>query len=552
MLQHLNISNYALIEKSDIEFDEGMSVITGETGAGKSIMLGALGLLLGGRADVQVLQNKEQKCIVEATFDVAKYGLRTMFEDEEVDYDDETIIRREILPNGKSRAFVNDQPVNVSFLKTLGNKLIDIHSQHQNLLLSDDSFHLNIVDTVAHDEAERLEYRGIYDQYVSLQSRERAMVEDNERMKRDLDYLEFQLRELQELKLVEDEDKELEIEQERLSNAEDIKLQLSESINLLEGNEQSVIPALKQLSNSISKVDRFLPKDTDATNRLSSARIDIEDLLRTFTGVYDSLEVDPQRLEYVDSRLNAIYNLEKKHRVESVNDLIKLREDLSEKVGHITNFDEQLELLREEIGKVLNNLSVAADRLSEKRLSVFADIQKYVEAHLHDMGMRNAVFTIGHKRSEVYSAAGNDELHFLFAANLGGVPTDISKVASGGEMSRVMLSIKSLLSHSKSLPTIIFDEIDTGVSGDVADKMGGIMNQMAENMQVIAITHLPQVAAKGGRHYQVYKEDTAESTVSHIKALSSEDRVTEIAKMLSGSRVTDAAIQNARELLSAE
>ncbi|MCQ2201943.1 MAG: DNA repair protein RecN [Bacteroidales bacterium] len=552
MLQHLNISNYALIEKSDIEFDEGMSVITGETGAGKSIMLGALGLLLGGRADVQVLQNKDQKCIVEATFDVAKYGLNALFEEEEVDYDDETIIRREILPNGKSRAFVNDQPVNVSFLKLLGNKLIDIHSQHQNLLLSDGSFHLNIVDTVAQDDAERLEYRGLYDQYVSLQARERSMVEDNERMKRDLDYMEFQLRELQDLKLVEDEDKELEIEQERLSNAEDIKMQLSESINLMEGNEQSIIPALKQLSNSVTKIDRFLPNDTDAANRITSARIDIEDLLRTFSGVYDSLEVDPQRLEYVDSRLNAIYNLEKKHRVESVNDLIKLRDDLSEKVGHIANFDEQLDLLREEIEKVLSNLTVVADKLSEKRQSVFADIQKYVESHLHDMGMRNAVFTIGHKRSEVYTATGNDELHFLFAANLGGVPTDISKVASGGEMSRVMLSIKSLLSRSKSLPTIIFDEIDTGVSGDVADKMGSIMNKMADNMQVIAITHLPQVAAKGGRHYQVYKEDTAESTVSHIRALSSDDRVTEIAKMLSGSRVSDAAIQNAKELLSAE
>lgn len=552
MLQHLNISNYALIEKSDIEFDEGMSVITGETGAGKSIMLGALGLLLGGRADLQVLQNKEQKCIVEATFDISKYGMNALFEEEEVDYDDETIIRREILPNGKSRAFVNDQPVNVSFLKVLGNKLIDIHSQHQNLLLSDDSFQLNIVDTVAQDEAERIEYRGLYEQYVSLQSRERSMVDDNERMKRDLDYLEFQLRELQELKLVEDEDKELEIEQERLSNAEDIKIQISESINLLEGNEQSIIPALKQLANGVSKIDRFLPGDTDATNRITSARIDIEDLLRTFSGVYDSLEVDPKRLEYVDSRLNVIYNLEKKHRVESVNDLIKLRDELSEKVGHIVNFDEQLELLREEIAKVLNNLTIVADKLSEKRQSVFADIQKYVESHLHDMGMRNAVFTIGHKRSEVYTSTGNDELHFLFAANLGGAPTDISKVASGGEMSRVMLSIKSLLSRSKSLPTIIFDEIDTGVSGDVADKMGSIMTQMAQNMQVIAITHLPQVAAKGGRHYQVYKEDTAESTVSHIRALSSEDRVTEIAKMLSGSRVSDAAIQNAKELLSAE
>lgn len=551
MLQNLNISNYALIERSTIEFDEGMSVITGETGAGKSIMLGALGLLLGGRADVQVLQNKEQKCVVEATFDVSKYNLKSLFSEEDVDYDDQTIIRREILPTGKSRAFVNDQPVNVSFLKQLGNKLIDIHSQHQNLLLSDESFHLNIVDTVAQCDKEFSAYQAVYSEYSALLSKEKSMVEDNDRMKRDLDYLQFQLKELQDLKLTEHEDVELEMEQEKLANAEDIKMQLSESVNILEGSEMSVIPALKQLTNSIAKIDRFLPKDTNAHQRIESARIDIEDLMHTFSQVCDSLDVDPQRLEYVDSRLNAIYSLEKKHRVENVDALIALRDELSRKVGLITNFDEQLEDLRKELSQVQSKLQSVADALSNKRLSVFDQIKQYVESHLHDMGMRNAVFTIGHARTDKYSSTGNDEIHFLFAANLGGTPTDISKVASGGEMSRVMLSIKSLLSRSKNLPTIIFDEIDTGVSGDVADKMGGIMTQMASNMQVIAITHLPQVAAKGNRHYQVYKQDTAETTISHIRSLSPEERVTEIAKMLSGSRISDAAIQNAKELLGA-
>lgn len=551
MLQNLNISNYALIERSTIEFDEGMSVITGETGAGKSIMLGALGLLLGGRADVQVLQNKEQKCVVEATFDVSKYNLKSLFSEEDVDYDDQTIIRREILPTGKSRAFVNDQPVNVSFLKQLGNKLIDIHSQHQNLLLSDESFHLNIVDTVAQCDKELSAYQTVYSEYSALLSKEKSMVEDNDRMKRDLDYLQFQLKELQDLKLTEHEDVELEMEQEKLANAEDIKMQLSESVNILEGSEMSVIPALKQLTNNIAKIDRFLPKDTNAHQRIESARIDIEDLMHTFSQVCDSLDVDPQRLEYVDSRLNAIYSLEKKHRVENVDALIALRDELSRKVGLITNFDEQLEDLRKELSQVQSKLQSVADALSNKRLSVFDQIKQYVESHLHDMGMRNAVFTIGHARTDKYTSTGNDEIHFLFAANLGGTPTDISKVASGGEMSRVMLSIKSLLSRSKNLPTIIFDEIDTGVSGDVADKMGGIMTQMASNMQVIAITHLPQVAAKGNRHYQVYKQDTAETTISHIRSLSPEERVTEIAKMLSGSRISDAAIQNAKELLGA-
>lgn len=549
MLQNLNISNYALIERSNIEFDEGMSVITGETGAGKSIMLGALGLLLGERADVQVLQNKEQKCIVEASFDISKYDLKPVFEAEDVDYDDNTIIRREILPTGKSRAFVNDQPVNVSFLKQLGVKLIDIHSQHQNLLLSDSSFHLNIVDAVAQSDKELSDYRSVYKEYSALLAKEKSMVDDNTRLQRDLDYLQFQLKELQDLKLVENEDVELEMEQEKLANAEDIKMQLAESVNLLDGSDMAVVPALKQLTNTISKIDRFLPQDTNASQRIESARIDIEDLLRTFSTVCDSLDVDPQRLEYVDSRLNAIYSLEKKHHVDNVNALIVLREDLSQKVGLITNFDEQLEDHRKEIAALSQKLQNVADVLSVKRQSVFSVIQQYVEAHLHDMGMRNAVFVVGHSRTDDYSNAGNDDIHFLFAANLGGKPTDISKVASGGEMSRVMLSIKSLLSKSMNLPTIIFDEVDTGVSGDVADKMGGIMTLMSDNMQVIAITHLPQVAAKGRRHYQVYKEDTADSTVSHIRSLSEDERVTEIAKMLSGSRISDAAIQNAKELL---
>lgn len=549
MLQNLNISNYALIERSNIEFDEGMSVITGETGAGKSIMLGALGLLLGERADVQVLQNKEQKCVVEASFDISKYDLKPVFEAEDVDYDDNTIIRREILPTGKSRAFVNDQPVNVSFLKQLGVKLIDIHSQHQNLLLSDSSFHLNIVDAVAQSDKELSDYRSVYKEYSALLAKEKSMVDDNTRLQRDLDYLQFQLKELQDLKLVENEDVELEMEQEKLANAEDIKMQLAESVNLLDGSDMAVVPALKQLTNTISKIDRFLPQDTNASQRIESARIDIEDLLRTFSTVCDSLDVDPQRLEYVDSRLNAIYSLEKKHHVDNVNALIVLREDLSQKVGLITNFDEQLEDLRKEIAALSQKLQNVADVLSVKRQSVFSVIQQYVEAHLHDMGMRNAVFVVGHSRADDYSNAGNDDIHFLFAANLGGKPTDISKVASGGEMSRVMLSIKSLLSKSKNLPTIIFDEVDTGVSGDVADKMGGIMTLMSDNMQVIAITHLPQVAAKGRRHYQVYKEDTADSTVSHIRSLSEDERVIEIAKMLSGSRISDAAIQNAKELL---
>ncbi|MCF0190105.1 MAG: DNA repair protein RecN [Marinilabiliaceae bacterium] len=549
MLLQLNISNYALIEKSTIAFPEGMTVITGETGAGKSIMLGAIGLLIGNRADLQVLKNKEQKCVVEAVFDISTYGLKDLFVAEDVDYDEQTIVRREILPTGKSRAFVNDQPVNVSFLKSLGSHLVDVHSQHQNLLLSDDTFQLSVVDTVSKSESELTKYTSQYDVYQQLVQRERGMVEENNRMKKDLDYMQFQLEELTKLKLQTGEDVDLEAEQERLANAETIKAGLAESMSLLDNSDQAIIPALRQVENLISKIEKYLPIEANATQRISSARIDIEDLMQTMSVVTEGLDVDSSRLDFVESRLNSIFALEKKHGVDSVNSLIALRDELQRKVGQINNFDEELEELRKHIEDEKKLLSSLADDLSKKRQSAFRNIEEYVVNVLRDMGMRNAIFTISHNRTDNYSKSGNDEIHFLFAANLGGEPTDISKVASGGEMSRVMLSIKSLLSASRRLPTIIFDEIDTGVSGDVADKMGSIMTQMGENMQVIAITHLPQVAAKGESHFQVYKEDSDNVTVSRIRQLTNAERTDEIAKMLSGARITEAALANARQLL---
>lgn len=550
MLKHLSISNYALIEQTEIEFCNGMSVITGETGAGKSIMLGALGLLLGQRADVQVLSDKERKCVVEATFEISAYGLEDFFEREEIDYDNITIVRREIQPTGKSRAFINDTPVNLLTLKEISQKLIDIHSQHQNLLLNDESFHLNVVDAVASTSDMLKTYRDIYKIYRNMLQQEKTMIANNDKLKQDTDYLQYQHTQLSEAKLVEGEEIELEKERDLLSHSEEIKSELTYAIEPFE-SEESITSALNSITTHLLKVKEFLPANENIIERIESSRIELADLHQTMQQISEKIDFDPERLQIVENRLDILYTLMQKHHVQTVKELIEIEQNISQQLAQITSFDEEIETLRKEIKKIETELNAKANTLSKQRASVFDKITENISKQLYSMGMSNARFVIKQSKLSELCETGNDEIQFLFAANKNSEPTEISKVASGGEMSRLMLSIKSLLSKSKGLPTIIFDEIDTGVSGEVADKMGEIMTQMSNNMQVIAITHLPQVAAKGICHYSVYKEDTSERTISKIKELNTEERVTELAKMLSGSVVSQAALQNARELLKA-
>ncbi len=549
MLQQLIIDNYALIDHTDLTLDGGMSVITGETGAGKSIMLGALGMLLGQKADAQALLDKTRKCVVEATFDIADYGLKDIFAEADMEYDDVTIIRREIQPSGKSRAFVNDTPATVAFLKELGSHLIDIHSQHQNMLLSQTGFHLNVVDSMAKTQAELADYAAAYALMKAKQGELNELKELNAKQGKELDYNRFVLGELDNAKLEEpDELEKLERQQEMQDKAEEIKENLAMAINALDGDESGIVHQLGDMGRNLERVSHFLPQEADITNRIETARIDLDDIRQTLRDVIERVDFDPEEQRRLTERLNILNSLTQKHGVATVGELMAIRDELRKKVAAVDSFDERLQELTEELQALTATAQTKADTLSDKRQSVFADITSQIESQLHEMGMANAKFVVSHVKSEP-GPNGQDDIRFLFAANKNGEPTDIARVASGGEMSRVMLSIKSLLSQTKSLPTIIFDEIDTGVSGDVADKMGKIMSGMADHMQVLAITHLPQVAAKGHRHYKVYKEDTDERTISHIKQLTDDDRVTEIAKMLSGATVSDAALANARELL---
>ncbi len=549
MLQQLIIDNYALIDHTDLTLDGGMSVITGETGAGKSIMLGALGMLLGQKADAQALLDKTRKCVVEATFDIADYGLKDIFAEADMEYDDVTIIRREIQPSGKSRAFVNDTPATVAFLKELGSHLIDIHSQHQNMLLSQTGFHLDVVDSMAKTQAELADYAAAYALMKAKQGELNELKELNAKQGKELDYNRFVLGELDNAKLEDpDELEKLERQQEMQDKAEEIKENLAMAINALDGDESGIVHQLGDMGRNLERVSHFLPQEADITNRIETARIDLDDIRQTLRDVIERVDFDPEEQRRLTERLNILNSLTQKHGVATVGELMAIRDELRKKVAAVDSFDERLQELTEELQELTSTAQTKADALSDKRQSVFADITSQIESQLHEMGMANAKFVVSHVKSEL-GPNGQDDIRFLFAANKNGEPTDIARVASGGEMSRVMLSIKSLLSQTKSLPTIIFDEIDTGVSGDVADKMGKIMSGMANHMQVLAITHLPQVAAKGHRHYKVYKEDTDERTISHIKQLTDDDRVTEIAKMLSGATVSDAALANARELL---
>lgn len=550
MLKSLSISNYALIDRVEVAFDSGLTVITGETGAGKSVLLGALSLILGQRSDANALLDKEQKCVVEGEFYIGNYGLIDFFKENDVDYEDVTIIRRELLPSGKSRAFVNDTPVNISFLKSISAQLIDVHSQHQNLLLDDNGFHMMVVDTLAGNKLLIAEYRMRYENYKELQKDIAEMIAENDRQKADLDYMQFQFEQLHSANLKAGEQAELEQSLQQLSHAEEIKVNMVEVVNNLSQEPSPVIDVLADSINKVRRIANFLPDGDELIQRLESARIDLKDIADDLETRSEDMDYNPELIQQVQERLDLLYSLQQKHRVESVEELMGLRDDLQRSIDKVNFFDEELKTKQVKLTQLQQELNDTCKKITDSRVKVFGEIKSSIEKQLQSLGIPHANFVVQHQVSKQFTVNGKDEIEFLFAGNKGGIPAPINKVASGGEISRVMLSIKSLLSSSKGLPTIIFDEIDTGVSGEVADQMGEIMTQMGQSMQVISITHLPQITVKGDHHYKVFKTDEADKTISNIRKLTHEDRVVEVAKMLSGSTLSEAALENARSLLN--
>lgn len=549
MLKSLTISNYALIHQAEIEFGPGFTVITGETGAGKSIMLGALGLILGQRSDASVILNKGKKCVIEGHFDLSGYDMSSLFQDEDVDYETDTVIRREVLPGGKSRAFVNDTPVNLNFLRLLSDRLIDIHSQHQNLLLGDNHFQLNVIDTVAHNRAILDRYRESYQQYKSLKREKAALEALNQKQQSDKDYWEFQLKQLEEARLVPDEQSLLEQELEQLSHVEEIKAALSAATHLLNETEQPMLPGLHHILGELGKIATYLTGGDELLSRLRSTYIELKDIAEEITGRSDDTDFDPARLQVVQERLDLIYSLQQKHHVTTVEELIGIREDFSSKLEQLASHEEELEKLDHRIADAYVVLEENAQLLTASREKVFRHIQSAIEEQLHQLGMPYGRFLVRNNPAPHFGETGKDAISFLFSANKSGELTDIPKVASGGEISRVMLCIKSLLSSARGLPTIIFDEIDAGVSGEIAHRMGRIMQEMGKNIQVVSITHLPQIAGKGSRHFKAFKSEAGSQTISTVKLLSRDERLVEIAGMLSGAELSEAALENARQLM---
>ncbi len=558
MLTHLHIENYALIDRLEIDFSDGLSVITGETGAGKSIILGALGLILGQRADLKSFQNAEKKCVIEAEFNLSGYNLETFFVENDLDYSEHTTIRRELLASGKSRSFVNDTPVPVSVLRELGDRLIDIHSQHQNLLLSNDDFQLHVVDSVANNRVLLTEYQKHFQQYKKHLSELDKLTAQATQAKNDEEYFRFQYQQLSNAGLKAGEQTELEAELETLTHSEEIKTVLAKLDYTLSDDERGVISALSDSRNALSSISRVSGLAQELGERVSSCLIELKDIASELGKQNDS-EYSPERTESINRRLDLIYSLELKHRVKTVDELIVLEKDFEQKLTAIDNYDEQIADLQNNIDKKLIELTAFAAQLSEQRKKSVPKIEEELASQLSGLGMPNVRFEvkISERDALVPTSApatklniyGADEIAFYFSANKNTELQPVARIASGGETARVMLCIKSLLSASSGLPTIIFDEIDTGVSGEIADRMGYIMKQISSRMQVIAITHLPQIAAKGSAHYKVYKTDNEHSTNTHIKQLTDEQRISEIAQMLSGSSVTEAALNNAKTLL---
>jgi DNA repair protein RecN (Recombination protein N) len=550
MLSRLSISNYALINKLQVDFHKNMNSITGETGAGKSIILGALGLILGNRADLSVLKNKDEKCIVEGQFDVTGYELNLFFEEKDLDYDTSTILRREITPAGKSRAFINDTPVNLKVLRELGLQLIDIHSQHQNLELSNQKFQLDLVDSVANSKSVLAEYKK---QFSAYKNQDKLLYEIKikaEKAKADIDYFQFQFNQLEEAKLIENEQEELEAELEKLTHSEDIKTAFSELTDLLDSETISVIRNLKDGQKAMERINDYFDEAAGLSERLQSVVFEVKDILEEANALAEKVEFNPERIEQVHDRLNLIYSLEQKHNVSTVNELISLRDEFDEKINRAVGFDNEILKLENQLGIQRNKLEQLANELTEIRKKSFVTIEKSIVADLKQLGMPKSKLEVVHKLLIDFYPEGKDAVSFLFSANPDSNPDEISKIASGGEMSRLMLSIKNLLRNSKALPTVVFDEIDSGISGEIALKMGTIIKAFSSTTQIINITHLPQIAAKGDAHLQVYKFEENGKTFTSIKQLNYDERVEELAKMVGGEKLTDSTIKTAMELLT--
>ncbi len=551
MLLKLYVQNYALIRELNVELEKGLTIITGETGAGKSILLGALSLILGARADISVLLDKNEKCIVEGTFRIDDYDMDDFFSANELDYEPVTIMRREIAQSGKSRAFINDTPVTVNQMKVLGDKLIDIHSQHQTLMLNNNSFQLNVIDSFAGTSKLAASYQSVFHHWRSLLKEYDGLKEKADKNKADLEYLQYQFNQLEDAKLVEGEQVDLENEQERLEHTGEIKTALSGSSSLLNNDEFSILGMLREVKNHLLRIRSFLPDNGSLLSRTESALIELDDIASEIDRMSASVEADPGRLTIVNERLDTIYSLIQKHRVSDLSGLILKKEEIRDAVRSIESGDERLGLLEKLIAGEEEKLMSLATEISGMRKAVIPEVESRITELLKQLGMPNGRFRIMMKQSDQFAPRGLDYADFLFSANKQIEPENLAKTASGGELSRVMLSLKSLLTMNNNLPTIIFDEIDSGVSGEVADKVGQILSSMGKYMQVINITHLPQVASRGTKHYHVYKDDTEDSTITRVKLLSPDERIMEVARLLSGSEITEAALKNARELLGA-
>ena len=550
MLKQLYIKNFTLIDELDIELYPGFSVITGETGAGKSIILGAIGLLLGQRADSKSIKASAEKCIIEAHFDLSRYDMGTFFDENEIELDvKDTIVRRELTSAGKSRAFINDTPVSLSMLKELGEQLVDVHSQHQNLLLQKQDFQLSVVDIIANDQKELTIYQQTYSQLQAAKSQLQQMKDDIERNRQSLDFLQFQYEELENARLTEGEQEELEQQSETMEHAEDIKTALYEADNALYSEQTGAVSEVRTAQNALSGISAVLPKAGELAERLESCRIELKDIADEVSALLEDTDFDPSELDHIHDRLDRIYELQKKYHAESVEELIGQRDELKQKLSNIENSDEALAELEAKCQQLTAKSQQQADALSKLRQKAGKEIEAQLRQRLVPLGMPNVRFEVHIDKGEL-GKSGQDAVSFLFSANTSTPLQPVSQVASGGEIARVMLSLKAMISGAVKLPTIIFDEIDTGVSGKIAEKMADIMQEMGQTeRQFISITHLPQIASKGTHHYRVSKEETAKGTISRMQQLSDDERISEIAQMLSGSDVSEAAIANAKQLL---
>lgn len=550
MLRSLYIQNYALIEKLDISFGAGFSVITGETGAGKSIILGAIGLLLGQRAEVKAIRQGASKCVIEARFDISAYGMEPFFEENELEYEEECILRREVYASGKSRAFINDTPASLVQMKELGEQLIDVHSQHQNLLLNKEGFQLNVLDILSHNDEQLSVYQSLYREWKQTQQDLADLIARAEQNKADEDYIRFQLEQLEEANLSAGEQEELEQETDTLSHAEEIKAGLFRVGQLLTSDEGGLLAGLKESLNTMLGLQKVYSPATELAERLESTYIELKDVSQEVSSQEEDVEFNPERLEEVNDRLNLIYTLQQKHRVTTVEELLALTEEYAAKLAAITSYDERIGELTTLCDTLYNKVKKQAAVLTKARTGVAREVEKQMASRLIPLGMPNVRFQVEMGMRKEPGVHGEDTVNFLFSANKNGALQSISSVASGGEIARVMLSIKAMIAGAVKLPTIVFDEIDTGVSGEIADRMADIMQEMGEqDRQVISITHLPQIAARGCAHYKVYKQDNETETNSHIRRLADEERVEEIAHMLSGATLTEAALNNAKALL---